>query len=156
MILKHLVCMNKMLKLTKGQGHKVKGQGQIYIDVKDWFAYKTRIMNGWFDIDGIYTYDWCWRDFQVDTRSRSRGQGSRSNWVVWKKRFCLKNTNGWFDLIEIKIYDWYRYISWSKVKVKLNVKDNVDATDIFTSSKWPCLFTTFEIMAFYSVQTAFV
>ena len=29
MILKHMIGTNKMLKLTKGQGHKIKGQGQI-------------------------------------------------------------------------------------------------------------------------------
>ena len=41
-----MIDTNRKIRLTKGQGHKVKGQGQIYIDVKDWFAYKTRIMNG--------------------------------------------------------------------------------------------------------------
>ena len=32
-----------------------------------------------------------------------------------------------------------------KVKVKLNVKDNVDATDTFTSSKCPCFFAFCEL-----------
>ena len=29
MILTEMIDINKMLKLTKGQGHKIKGQGQI-------------------------------------------------------------------------------------------------------------------------------
>ena len=41
-----MIDINRKSRLTKGQGNKFKGQGQIYIDVKDRFAYKTRIMNG--------------------------------------------------------------------------------------------------------------
>ena len=31
MILAYIIDIDKMLKLTKGQGHKVKGQGHIYV-----------------------------------------------------------------------------------------------------------------------------
>ena len=31
MILKHIIDIDETVKLTKGQGHKVKGQGHIYI-----------------------------------------------------------------------------------------------------------------------------
>ena len=34
MILTHMIDTNKKIKLTKGQGHKVKGQGQINSYVK--------------------------------------------------------------------------------------------------------------------------
>jgi len=35
----HMISIVKMLKLTKGQGHKVKGKGQIYKFVKNLFGY---------------------------------------------------------------------------------------------------------------------
>ena len=35
----HMIDINEMLKLTKGQGHKVKGQGQIYSFDKKGFDY---------------------------------------------------------------------------------------------------------------------
>ena len=31
MILRHMVYIDETLNLTKGQGHKVKGQGHIYV-----------------------------------------------------------------------------------------------------------------------------
>ena len=31
MILTYIIDIDEMLKLTKGQGHKVKGQGHIYV-----------------------------------------------------------------------------------------------------------------------------
>ena len=37
-----MVHIDKTLKLTHGQGHKVKGQGQVYSYAKKWFAYKTQ------------------------------------------------------------------------------------------------------------------
>ena len=37
MILTHMIGINEMLKLTLGQGHKVKGQGQIHNFVKNLF-----------------------------------------------------------------------------------------------------------------------
>ena len=33
----HMIDINEMLKLTKGHGHKIKGQGQICKFVKDLF-----------------------------------------------------------------------------------------------------------------------
>ena len=34
MILKHMVNIDETLKLTQGQGHKIKGQGHIRINVR--------------------------------------------------------------------------------------------------------------------------
>ena len=44
-----------MLKLTKGQGHKVKGQGQIFKFVKKGIWQYT--MNQWLDMDDTCKYD---------------------------------------------------------------------------------------------------
>ena len=38
MILTCIIDIDEMLKLTKGQGHKVKGQGQIFNNVKKKFS----------------------------------------------------------------------------------------------------------------------
>ena len=38
MILTYIIDLNKMLKLTQGQGHKVKGQSHIGIYVKKYFG----------------------------------------------------------------------------------------------------------------------
>ena len=40
MILTYIIDIDEMLKLTKGQGHKVKGQGYICNYVKLLFSYK--------------------------------------------------------------------------------------------------------------------
>ena len=56
MILAHMIDINKILKLTLGQGHKVKGQGQICSFVKNLFW--LYIMNQLLDIDDTYTHDW--------------------------------------------------------------------------------------------------
>ena len=56
MILAHMIDINKILKLTLGQGHKVKGQGQICSFVKTLFW--LYIMNQLLDIDDTYTHDW--------------------------------------------------------------------------------------------------
>ena len=37
----HMIDINEMLKLTKGQGHKVKGQGQEGNYTKIFYGYKT-------------------------------------------------------------------------------------------------------------------
>ena len=58
MILAHMIDINVMLKLTLGQGHKVKGQGQICSFVKTLF--QLYIMNQWLDINDAYTYDKYW------------------------------------------------------------------------------------------------
>ena len=41
MILRHMVYIDETLNLTKGQGHKVKGQGHICINVFFCFGYKS-------------------------------------------------------------------------------------------------------------------
>ena len=51
-----MIDINKILKSTLGQGHKVKGQGQISSFVKNLF--RSYIMNQWLNIDFTYTYDW--------------------------------------------------------------------------------------------------
>ena len=37
MILTHMIGISEMLKLTQGQGHKVKGQGQMYNYIKNFY-----------------------------------------------------------------------------------------------------------------------
>ena len=54
----HRVDINDMLKLTYGQGHKVKGQGQICGFVKNLF--RLYILNKWIDINDAYTHDNYW------------------------------------------------------------------------------------------------
>ena len=49
---------DKMLMLTQGQGHKVKGQGQICDFVKKLFW--LYIMYQWLDINDAYIYDKYW------------------------------------------------------------------------------------------------
>ena len=49
MILTHINDIDETLKLTQGQGHKVKGQGHICIYVK--FFFRLLIMNGWIDLN---------------------------------------------------------------------------------------------------------
>ena len=73
----HRISIVEMLKLTKGQGQKVKGQGQTYKFVKKLIWLYT--MNQWLDMDDTCTYDWYQWDVKVDLRSRSQGQRSRSN-----------------------------------------------------------------------------
>ena len=58
MILTPIIDNNKMLKLTEGQGHKVKGQSQIYDFVKKLFWLYT--MNQWLDINDAYMHDKYW------------------------------------------------------------------------------------------------
>ena len=41
MILTYIIDIDEMLKLTQGQGHKVKGQGHIGIYVKKSFDYNS-------------------------------------------------------------------------------------------------------------------
>ena len=41
MILRHMVDIDETLKLTQGQGHKVKDQGHIWSYVKLLFSYKS-------------------------------------------------------------------------------------------------------------------
>ena len=53
-----MIDINEMLKLTLGQGHKVKGQGHICDFVKNLFW--LYIMNQWLDINDAHTYDKYW------------------------------------------------------------------------------------------------
>ena len=50
-----MISINEMLKLTKGQGHKVKGQGQTCKFVKNFL--QLYIMNQWLNTDDTYTHD---------------------------------------------------------------------------------------------------
>ena len=56
MILTYITNIGKIFELTLGQGHKVKGQGQICSFVKTLFW--LYIMNQLLDIDDTYTHDW--------------------------------------------------------------------------------------------------
>ena len=55
MILTHMIDTNENIKLTQGQGHRVKGQGQIKSYVKT--LVRLKIMNGRFDLNEIKMYD---------------------------------------------------------------------------------------------------
>ena len=55
-MLMHMISIDKMLKLTQGQGHKVKGQGQICNFVKK-NVFGLYIMNQWLHIDDAHTHD---------------------------------------------------------------------------------------------------
>ena len=52
MIFKHIIDINKMLKLTHIQGQKVKGQGQISYNVKIETIDKRKEI----DVDNTYTF----------------------------------------------------------------------------------------------------
>ena len=66
----HMIDINEMLKLTKGQGHKVKGQGHICDFVKK-NLFWLYIMYQWLDINDAYTYDKYWLNVDSDPKSRS-------------------------------------------------------------------------------------
>ena len=52
-----MISIDKMLMLTQGQGHKVKGQGQICNFVKKQTnLVQLYTINQGFDIDDTYTY----------------------------------------------------------------------------------------------------
>ena len=54
MILTHIAYIGQMFKLTSGQGHKIKGQVQICIDVKR--LEKSVKIIGLIGVDDTYTY----------------------------------------------------------------------------------------------------
>ena len=77
-----MISIDEMLNLTQGQGHKVKGQGQIYNFVNKLVS----TFNQWLKINDTYTHD-CYRwDIKVELWPKSQGQRSRSN-----IQFCKKN-----------------------------------------------------------------
>ena len=90
-----MVNIDETLKLTQGQGHKVKGQGQICNNVKITCKIDKKI-NGQIDVDDTYTYCLYWLNVKVDLRLRSQGQRSRSNLRLRKKiekKNVLKSTD---------------------------------------------------------------
>ena len=55
MIFTHMIDINERIKLTHGQGQKIKGQSQIYIYAKNLVSpFNT---NGGLDLDETYVYD---------------------------------------------------------------------------------------------------
>ena len=56
MMFTYKIDIYEMLKLSQGQGHKVKAQGQICNFVKNLFW--LYIMNQLLDMDDTYTHDW--------------------------------------------------------------------------------------------------
>ena len=56
MILTYIIDINETIELTKGQGHKVKGQGQTYTFVEKliWLYAMYQLL----DMDDTCTYDW--------------------------------------------------------------------------------------------------
>ena len=54
LLLTHMINIDEKFELTKGQGHKVKVQGQICIYVKNLLnRYKIK---RWIDVNDTYTY----------------------------------------------------------------------------------------------------
>ena len=51
-----MISIDEILMLTQGQGHKVKGQGQICNFVKK-NVFWLYIMNQWLHIDDTHTHD---------------------------------------------------------------------------------------------------
>ena len=56
MILRDMIDINEILKLTQGQGHKIVSQGQICKFANNLF--RPYDMNQLLDIDYTYAYDW--------------------------------------------------------------------------------------------------
>ena len=96
MVLWHMIDTIELLKLTQGQGHKVKGQGQICCYVKYWdLGYK------------LWTDEWILMilSHMVDINKtlkltqgqghKVKGQGQISNYV--KKFFWLLIMIGWSE-----------------------------------------------------------
>ena len=83
MILTQKTEINKLSKLTPGQDHEIKGQGQICGFVK--ILFRLYVMNQWLDFDVTYTPDKYWCGADIDSRSRSQGQRSRPNMHVCKE-----------------------------------------------------------------------
>ena len=107
MILIHLVCINKVLKLTKGQGHKVKGQGHICKCVEiESSIYHQPIIGYWWHLR-----TWLITDVEVYLRSRLQGQRSRTNMQLSKKLVLTlyhePMIGYWWYL-----YTWYALMGW--------------------------------------------
>ena len=88
------------LKVTKGQGHKVKGQGQIcrHVKITVWAINHERLIGSW---SNLYTgltlmQHWRWHKFKV-TRSKVKVKYT----VIWKN--CLGYTSIMNDWIFIKL-----------------------------------------------------
>ena len=78
----HMKSIVEILKFTKGQGHKVKGQGQTYTFVKKLIWQYA--MNQWLDMDDTCTYDWYQWDVKVDQGQghKVKGQGHICDFVL--------------------------------------------------------------------------
>ena len=98
-------------KLTQGQGHGVKGQGQIGSYLKNCFVFKTR-MDDSILMKLIYIVD-VDKQNSVDIWSRSRGQRSRSNVQLLDKLFFRYKP--WTD-------DWILMILTHKIDIPETVK----------------------------------
>ena len=115
MTLIHMVIINEMFMMTQDQGHKIKGQCQICKFVKKLF--QLYVINNWLNIDVIYTPDINWWD--IDPRSRSQGQRSRSNMQCCKELVSTlyhESMIGYWWYLHtwlISIWSW----SWPKVKI---------------------------------------
>ena len=97
------------------------------------YVFWLYIINQWLHIDDAHTQDkYCW-DVEVDQRSRSKGQRSRSN-----IRFCKKLVStiyqeqmneswskSYIGLISMRCWSWPKVkVTRSKVKVKYTIMWN--------------------------------
>ena len=89
----HMISIVEMLKLTKGQGHKVKGQGQICDFVKKLVStiYQEQMNESWSKsyIGLISMRCWSWPKVKV-TRSKVKVKST----ILWKIYFDYKP---WLD-----------------------------------------------------------
>ena len=119
MILIHNISIINMLRLTLGQGHKVKGQGQLCKFVKTLFltVYHAPLVVYW-----CYYQTWliiirCWSWPKVRVTDHRQGHRSRSNIQFCKKMFLLYFMYKWLDIILLilaKMIDFNKMLKLTK------------------------------------------
>ena len=94
MILAYIIDIDKMLKLTKGQGHKVKGQGHIYVFMwNSCFDYKS-----WTDVLILMILTYVIDIYETAKLTQGQGhtvKGQGHICIYSKILFWLKIMNGW-------------------------------------------------------------
>ena len=95
-----------MLMLTQGQGHKVKGQGQICNFVKKTCFDYISWTNVWILLTHMITIDEMLK-LNQGQGYKVNGQGKICNFV--NNLFQLCTTNQWLDIANTYTHDWYLY-----------------------------------------------
>ena len=101
----YMISIIKMFKLTKGQGHKVKGQGQTYKFVKNVFGYIPRTNDWiWMILAHMTDINKMWK-LTLGQGHKDKGQGQICSFV--KNLFWLYIMNQWLDIDDAYTYDKY-------------------------------------------------